>query len=127
MPGMTDWLESQVLNWTLRPGSQVDFTQPEAVYVGLFTTATGEYGGGVEVSGGSYARQQVTIGTNGKNTNTITFPTATSDWGTIVACAIFNASASGQMLYFGNLTTSRLVKTGDVFKFEADNLTVTID
>jgi hypothetical protein len=127
MAGMSDWLEAQVLNWALRPGSQVDMVQPSQVFAALYVSAPGEAGGGTEISTGSYVRQPITIGADGKNSATVTFPTATADWGTVTACALFDAETSGHMLFYGNLSVSRLVKTGDVFKFEAQNLTVTVD
>lgn len=64
----------------------------------------GESGVGPEVVGGGYIRQPVTFGaltagmsseTQVSNTNVITFPAATSAWGTITHYGIFNAPTGG--------------------------------
>ena len=62
MAGFSDYMEGEIIKWTLRPGVNPDFAQPANVYVALFTTLPAEAGtGGVEVSGGSYARQIGTL------------------------------------------------------------------
>jgi hypothetical protein len=122
---MTDYLENALANHVLR---NVAYTSPSAVYVGLFTVAPGETGGGTEVSGGGYARQAVTFGapSNGTVTNSadVTFPVATASWGTIVAFAIFDAASGGNMLIYGSLTSSKSVGSGDQFKFPAGQLQI---
>jgi len=127
VPGKTDWMENAVLN-TLR-GNALSFS---AVYVGLFTTLPNDNGtGGTEVSGGGYARQAVTFGapSNGSMSNSadITFPLATANWGTIVGFGIFDAATGGNLLYFGSLTTSKSIESGDQLRFPAGNLTITED
>ena len=78
-------------------------------YFGLFTVAPEETGGGTEVSGGAYARQQVTFGdpSSGtmKNSAAIEFPTATGSWGTAVAWGL----------------------AGDIYRIATGNLTLTMD
>ena len=54
MSAATDFLEDKILNHVFR---NVAYTAPATVYVGLFTTATTDAGGGTEVTGGGYARQ----------------------------------------------------------------------
>lgn len=128
MSAMTNFLEEKLLNHVLR---NTTYTSPTTVYLGLFTAAPGETGGGTEVSGGSYARQAVTFGPYAagsvKNSADITFPTATADWGTITHVAIFDAATGGNMLLYGALTTSKTVQSGDTFKILTNNLTITFD
>jgi hypothetical protein len=59
MAEFTDYLENKIIDHMLRNQA---YTPPSTVYVALFTTATGDDGSGTEVSGGSYARQAVTLG-----------------------------------------------------------------
>ncbi len=76
-----------------------------------------------EVSGGSYARVGVTQAdaqwniptTTGlfDNVNAITFASPTANWGTIGAFGIYDASASGNLLIHGVLTTPKTVNNGD--------------
>jgi hypothetical protein len=128
MAGLSDYLENIVINHLFRNQA---YTPPATIYVGLFTTAPTDAGGGTEVSGGSYARQSVTLsaasGGSTSNSADITFPTATADWGTIVAAGIFDASTAGNLLAWNNLTQSKTVNNGDTFRITAGNLTLTVD
>lgn len=110
------------------------YAKPTNRFVGLFTAAPGEAGGGTEVSGGSYARQAagnftITAGNPSTATNpaAIEFPTATANWGTISHVAIFDALTGGNMIAYAPLTTARTVNSGDVFRFPASDLTFTLE
>jgi hypothetical protein len=61
------------------------------------------------------------------NSNAITFPQASGTWGTVVALGIFDASTSGNLLAWADLTTSKLVGNGDTPSFAAGDLDVTLD
>jgi len=130
MAGFTNYAEDLVLDWLLTNGAA---TRPTAWYVALYTVAPGETGGGTEVSGGSYARTAVTFTVSGtapttaSNSSAVEFPTATGSWGTIVAAGIFDASTSGNLLAFANLTTSKTVDSGDVLRFNTGEIDVTLD
>lgn len=122
----SDYLEDALLNHVLR---NVTYTSPTTIYVGLYTTMPSDDGtGGVEVSGGSYARQSVTFSApvSGQVANSalVTFPTATADWGTVLGIGLFDASTGGNLLYYGTLTASKIVGTGDTISFAASALTV---
>jgi hypothetical protein len=137
---MTNYLENSLVNHVMRNSA---FSSPgTSVYVGLIGyyesggtngAETGKTGGGKELSGGSYARVQVTawtspidVGTSGSITNTaaITFPTANADWGHVSGVFVADASTAGNMLLHGSLTSPREVKNGDVFKFNATDLDI---
>ena len=60
------------------------------------------------------------------NTAAIEYPTATANYGTVVAVGIFDASSSGNLLAYANLTSSKVVSTGDVFRFNAGDLDITL-
>lgn len=123
----TNDLETRVLQWALTTGSP---TRPTAWFVGLFTAAPGEAGGGTEVSGGSYARQAVTLSVSGNlatNAAAVEWPTATANWGTITHVAVFDASTSGNMLVYAALTTSKTISTGDVLRIPLGDLDITLD
>lgn len=128
MTAFTDYLENKLLDHVLR---NTAYTSPTTVYVALFTAAPGEAGGGTEVSGGGYARQAVTFSApsagSTSNSADITFPTATADWGTITHFAIFDASTGGNMLYYGQLTSSVTVNSGQQLTIPAGNLTISHD
>lgn len=126
MSAASDYTENLALTWLLTSSSA---TRPSAWYLGLFTSATSDAGGGTEVSGGSYARQSVafTVSTStASNSATITFPTASASWGTITHVAVFDASTSGNMLFHGAVTTSKTIDSGDTFQVTSGNLTITL-
>lgn len=123
----TNDLETRVLQWALTNGSP---TRPTAWYVGLFTAAPGEAGGGTEVSGNAYTREAVTFTVSGNlatNSAAIEWPTATGSWGTITDVAVFDADTGGNMLVYATLTASKTISTGDVLRIPAGDLDVTLD
>ena len=130
MSSFTDYTENLVLNYLLTANS---VTRPTAWYVGLFTAAPSDTGGGTEVSGNGYARKAtgtMTItGTASTATNAAAIefdPASGGNWGTLTHAAIFDALTTGNMLAWAPLTTSRTINDGDVFRVPASSLTVTL-
>lgn len=128
MAEFSNYLENKLLDHVLRNTS---YTSPTTVYVGLYTSNPDEGNTGTEVSGGSYARQalSVTTATDGVVTSSadMTFPQATGSWGTISHIGVLDALTSGNLLMYTALTTSKAIDTGDIFKITTNNLTVTLD
>lgn len=145
MAGKSDYLENKFIDWLLRAQA---FTAPATVYIGLYTAAPTDAGGGTEVTGGSYARvavasalanwagtqstgsTAVSSGTGGQTSNNgaITFPAPTANWGTCTHFGIFDASSGGNLLYWAPLTVSKTVNNGDAAPaFAAAALTITED
>ncbi len=121
MAGKTNYLEAQLLNLIFR--TQVAW-KPAAIYIGLFTAAPTDAGGGTEVTGGSYARVQVTqldanwdapAGTPRATANTgaVTFPTPSADWGVVTHFGVFDAATVGNLLYWGALAQPKTINNGD--------------
>lgn len=128
MAEFTDYLENKLLDHVLR---NVSYTAPTTSYVGLFTAAPTDTLSGTEVSGGSYARQVLSVTTASAGIVTssadVNFPQATASWGTISAIGIFDALSSGNLLMYTTLTTSKTIDDGDILKISTNNLTVTLD
>lgn len=145
MAAMTDYLENKLIDQLFR---NTAYTFPTTLYVGLLTAAPSDTGGGTEVSGGSYARVSVansttnwagtqsagsttaSSGTSGTTSNNgaITFPAPTGNWGVVTHFGIYDASTSGNLLWWGALTTSKTINNGDAApSFAAGALTVQID
>ena len=123
----TNDAETRVLQWLLTNGSP---TRPTAWYVGLFTAAPSDTGGGTEVSGNAYVREAVTFTVSGDlatNGSAIEWPTATGNWGSITHIAVFDAATSGTMLLHGELATAKTISTGDVLRSPAGDLDITLD
>lgn len=125
MDAKSNYLEDAMLNHVLR---HVALTSPTTVYLALYTAAPSDTGGGTEVSGGSYARQAITFGAPSSgvvaNSGSVTYPVATADWGTVTSIGIFDAATVGNLLYYGTLTVSKTVGSGDQISFANGALTV---
>ncbi len=113
MAHKSTYLSNKLLDHTLRNTS---YTPPATVYVGLYSVAPTDAGGGTEFSGTGYARQSVAFsaasGSATSNTGLIDFGTAGSAWGTAVAAGLFDASSGGNLLYW-NTITNKVVNSGD--------------
>lgn len=131
---LTDFLENALLNHST---GYATYTKPTATYAALYLVAPTDSGGGTEVTAANnYARQQVTWGgaANGSisNSATIRFPGtggvfATAPWGTVVAVGVHDALTAGNLLWYGNLSASIAVGTGDSFTLNSGGLTLTLD
>jgi hypothetical protein len=130
MSSFSDYTENLVLTYLFTTGAA---TRPTAWYVGLFTAAPSDTGGGTEVSGNAYAR--VVTGTISGSGTATTFSNAAAiefaaasggNWGTIGWAGIFDASTAGNLLAWAPLTTSRVINDGDVFRIPATSLTITL-
>lgn len=127
MAAMSNYLENALINAILRNTS---YTSPATVYVGLYISDPTDANIGTEVSGGSYAREAVTFSapSNGVSSNSvlIEFNQATANWGTVAYMGISDALTGGNLLFHGALTSSKVIENGDVFKFDASALSVTL-
>ncbi len=123
----TDYLENKLLAHTF---SNTAYTSPSTVYVALYTVAPTDSSVGTEVTGGGYVRQSASFTTTASattNASAIEYPTATADYGTVVAVAVLDASSSGNMLAFAALDTNKTISTGDVFRIPAGDLDITLN
>lgn len=128
MGSKSDYLENKFLDHVLR---NVTYTSPTTVYVGLYTVTPSDAGGGTEVTGGSYARVAATFTAasagSSSNSAAVTFTAATASWGTTVAFGLFDASTSGNLLYWNALTTNKTINTGDTAAFAIGALVINED
>jgi len=118
--------ETRVLQWALTTGSP---TRPTAWWVALFTTDPTDAGTGTEVSGGSYSRTAVTFTVSGDtatNSGAVEFPEATGTWGTITHIGVFDAATSGNLVVHAALTASKAIASGDILRFPAGDIDVTL-
>jgi hypothetical protein len=111
-------------------------TVPANFYVGLYSTATDDAGGGTELTGNGYARVAVSPAAGSwaapsggvtSNAIEIAFPAATgSAWSAATHFAIHDASSAGNRFYHGALTASKTAQVGDVIRFSPGALQITI-
>ena len=127
MTAASDYLENKLLAHTF---SNTAYTSPSTVYVALYTVAPTDSTTGTEVTGGGYVRQSASFTTTASDTtnaSAIEWPTATADYGTVVAVAVLDASSSGNMLAFAALDTNKTISTGDVFRVPSGDLDITLN
>ena len=126
MSAFSNYLENKVL---LHVFGATAYTAPTTLYLALYTVVPDDTGGGTEVSGTSYARQTIAftvVNDTASKTSAVEFPTAGSTWGTVVAVGIFDNLTSGNLLTYGNLTSSKTIASGDVFRVPAGDLDITL-
>lgn len=145
MAALSDYLENKLIDQVFRNQA---YSFPSTLYVGLFTAAPSDTGGGTEVSSGSYARVSVACslanwagtqaaasttassGTSGTTSNnvSVTFPAPTANWGVITHVGIFDAATNGNLLIWGALTINKTVNNGDSAPtFQASALSFQLD
>lgn len=155
MSAASNYLEDKLLDHTLRYGT-APYTAPSTVYVALFsdsgsaasaalesgTSGTGSTAdwGYFEINNGSYIRQSVTFAAAGATTTgtittnaTVSFPVATADYDTagatgnvVTHIALMDAQSGGNVLFYGTLTTSKTVSSGDQFTVSTGNLSISL-
>lgn len=117
MPGFTAAAEATMLNAILT-GTYV------ALFIGDPDAA------GVEVAGGAYARQAFVYTVTGgnpstaANTGTITFPTATANWGAVSHFALYSALTVGTKLHSKSLSSVKTIEIDDTIRWLAGKLKI---
>ena len=130
MAEMSNYLEVKLLNLTLNGTA---FTAVNNPYVSLHTADPTDAGTGTEVSGTGYARVQAEFNTatgtdasETTSTDTTWAAAGSGGWGTVGWIGLWDANASGNMIYHTALDASKTIDEGDVFKIVAGSLTVTL-
>ena len=131
MAAFSNYLEDQITGWI---AGTAFATAPTATFVQLYSQDPGEGGG---ATGALYSRYQVASGAgswtrgtggNGTITNASAFTITSSATATASAThvAVWDASAAGNLLFYGALTTAKTIASGDEVKFNASALTLTV-
>ena len=70
----------------------------------------------------------------GASSGALTWPAATTDWGTATHCGVYDALTSGNLVAYETLTQSdfttanpKIINSGDIFKIDTGNLKVQLD
>lgn len=128
----TDALEQRILDHLFKGAATPALGALSTVYVALYTVVPSDSSAGTEVSGSSYARQAVAAAAWTRtasqiaNNAEIAFPAVTSSAYTVVGWAIADASSAGNILYWGDCTSTTM-NVGDIPRFAPNALTVTED
>ena len=141
MPNFSNYGESGILEHIFRQGT---FAKPSTIAVALTALVPPESGTGGNIDeiphGNGYSRQVATgsvvwseptqdAGGSGfiQNNSAITFgPNTTTDWGWVSGVAILDATgdAAGNMIMYGQLSTSKLVSVNDTLTFSSGSLII---
>lgn len=132
MAAISNYLEEAVLNAVFRNQS---YSSPTNIYVALYTSDPTDADSGTEVSGGGYGRQLITFNAptqiSGKaqivNAADIKFPIATGTWGTVTHIGLRDANVSGNLLFYGPLSTPKTISVDDQLVFGAGDLKISLD
>jgi hypothetical protein len=146
MAQMSNYLESGLLNYLFRSNTNA-WAKPPIVALALCSGVPDDASVGNNLpevpNVGGYARKDLFAPANGTwteisqqfgaqssgmidNVSTITFPTATADWGWVSGIAIVDSGtyATGNVLMWGKLFSAREVKTNDTVSFSASALKI---
>lgn len=132
MAAFSDYMEDSITAWI--NGSPFPTPAPTATFVQLYNQSPGDGG---SATGALYSRTSVasggwTRGTGGagtlSNTAAITITSSASSAATATHFGVFDASASGNLIFYGQLTPSagKVISVGDEVKFNALQLTLTV-
>lgn len=140
MSAASNYLENKLLDHTLRYGT-APYTGASTIYLALFNNTSGNAAANLEAgtltdetstSGTAYARKAVTFaaasGGSSATNATVTFDAATANWGTITHVAVMDSgtAGAGNVLFWGAVTTSKTIETGDTFQVSSGNLTISL-
>ncbi len=125
MSAKSNYLELKVLDHFLGTAST---SAPSNVYLSLHTANPDEDGSGTEVSGSGYSRNVVTFASASSGStasNSVEEFTASGGaFGTVTHFGIWDASSSGNLLYYGALTASKTIADGDTLRFASGAITI---
>jgi len=140
----SNWLENAVLDHLLGESSTQLSTGavPNTLYVALWnstindtwtSTSTGECAGStyarIAVTNSSANWTNATAGSK-QNKTVIQFTTAAgSDWGTVQSFSVMdgNSTSAGNIYYWGDLTVSQAIASGNTVRFSTGAIVITED
>lgn len=123
----SNYLENKLLDHAL---GTTAYTQPTTQYLALHTANPDEAGTGAELSATGYSRSAIDF--NSASSGTATGPTSAieytnsggTSWTEVTHFGVWDASTSGNLLYYGALTTAKTIAAGDTLRFTADSISI---
>jgi hypothetical protein len=128
--GVSDYLANKLLDHVFK-GTL--FSQPSTITAAYSANSIldSSTGSSITEPGNGYARESVNgfgAASSGqsKNSNPVTFPTATGSQGNIATFSLLDALTYGNILFHGTLNTIRAIGEGDTPRFYANALTASL-
>ena len=129
--GMSNYFANEILDHVF---PNAEYSQPTSIFVALTTAAVVDADNGSSISepGENYARKEVNdwdASVNGisDNTTLCDFVQATGNWGTLSNFALCTHPTTGDVLFFGSLTTLVYIGENDTARIPAGNMDITLD
>lgn len=127
MAGFSDYLETALLNATLR---NTTYTSPATVYLSLHSADPGDTGASELAATNGYARNACAFdapsGGACLNTDAEVFTASGGDWLAATHFGIWDASTAGNCLYSGALASPRTIADGETGTIAAGALSITL-
>jgi len=123
---LSNTAENLGLDWINGVGSPTRPTTP--LKLALVTANGTDTTNGTEVTGGSYARQSLTVAaaSGGATSNSTDITFAGMPACTVVGVEVWDNAGTPVRLWYGALTASRSVSAGDDFKLTAGTLNLSL-
>ena len=123
---LTNTAENLALDWILGVGTPTRPTTP--LKVALVTANGSDTAAGTEVTGGSYARQNLSVAAAvaGATSNSADLVWTGMPAATVVGVEIWDSAGTPVRLWYGPLTASRTVAAGDELRLTAGSLTLSL-
>jgi hypothetical protein len=123
---LSNTAENLALDWILGVGTPTRPTTP--LKVALVTANGTDTAAGTEVTGGSYARQNLAVAAavGGATGNSADLVFTGMPAATVVGVEIWDSAGTPVRLWYGPLTASRTVSAGDELVLSAGSLTLSL-
>lgn len=121
----TDFLEDSIVDHVTGVAA---YTAPTNLFLALYSVIPTEAGGGTELTGNGYARQQIEFDASSGgiaiNSNLEEFLAAGGAWLAIVGHALHDAISAGNMLYFDDGVSGPTLADTDKYSFDPGDISV---
>ena len=126
MDNLSNTAENLALDWVLGVGTPARPTTP--LKVALVTAAGSDTAAGTEVTGGSYARQNLAVAAavGGATSNSADLVFTGMPAATVVGVEIWDSAGTPVRLWYGALSASRTVSAGDELRLTAGALQLSL-
>jgi len=122
---LSNHAEALLLKWL---NTDETVTRPAAWFLGLYSAAPTDAGGGTEISAAGYARQAIDFGTDGAtNTNEILFEADGANWPEATHVGVFDAASAGNLIWHGPMTAPKQIDDGDAIAFDPGDIDTSLD
>lgn len=122
---LPDTIENQILDAIVGTAS---YSVTTPCKLALMTANGNDSTPGTEVTGGSYSRQTIAFNaaSGGSSSNSATINFTGMPACTVVGVEIYDSAGTPKRLWYGSLSASKTVASGDTLQFGAGNITLTL-